>query len=551
MQVPIWRGCAHLGWTGADMVTELVVVPGDVGEVPSGRAIRRFTAQAARSRAGATLGSLLGSVYYTVVSVAIAAGCAAGVAQTMRGSLPPAPDVAPPQGLSVPALVALVLLGAAGVLVSLAGRLGPVGAGGAEAAWWLGLPVDRSGLLRPAARRIALAAAVAGALVVGLLEASLLGTGAVSIVRSAVTGGLAAAAAVLLTAVVQSLGVARRRTALAGDLLLAAAGALAAGLALAGVHVDSLPSPPWPVAAAVLVVTAGLAWLVDRRLDRIPARTLREGGSVATHAVGAVVSLDSRELGRALAVGTAAPARRHIGRLRLARGPASALVAADVALLRRSPRHVVQLVLAALLPVLATVVPQLAGVASVLVAVLAGGAVAASATAEGARNGEMAPVLDRLLPLSARAVRRLRMVVPFAAAVVWSLAVFAALARWSGTPAGWLALGLAGAPVWAAAAVRAAYRPAPDWTKPLVATPMGALPSGVAGVVARGPDLVVLCLLPTWIAILLRSAGLVLLVAQVALAAIAFAVGSSTSTESMMDRLARQMDEQSKQRGGR
>lgn len=528
-----------------------MVRPGDVGDVPSARAIRRFTAAAGRSRAGASLGSLLGDVYYAVISFAIGGAAVAGAASTLRASLPPAPDVAPPAGLSLPTLVALLLLGGAGVLVSLAGRLGPVGSGGSEATWWLPLPVDRRGLLRPAVRRVAVVAALAGAVAVALLDTALLGSSAGAAAQAAAVGGLGAAAIVLLAALAQAAGLARRRTALLGDLLLAVAGALAVGLAVAGTHLDALPSPSWAVAGAALAVAALLAWLVDRRLGAIPGRSLREGGSVTGQAVGAVVSLDSRELGRALAVGTAPPARRRIGRLRAARGPASALVVAELALLGRSSRHLVQLALAALVPVLATAVPQLANVAGVLLAVLVGGSVAASATAEGARYGEMAPVLDRLLPLSARAVRRLRMAVPSLAMLVWSLVVFAVLGRWAGTVGDWLALGVAGTPVWAAAAVRAAYRPAPDWNKPLVSTPMGALPTGLLGVVARGPDLVVLCLVPTWVAILLRSAGLGLLVVQVALAAVAVLVASSTSTESLMDRLSRQMDEDAERRAGR
>lgn len=525
-----------------------VVVPGEVGDVPAARSIRRFTAAAGRTRAGASLGELLGNLYYAVISFAISGGVAVGVAQALHTSLPPAPDVAP-SSLSLPTLAALVLLAAVGVLVSLAGRLGPVGAGGAEAAWWLGLPVERRGLLRPAVRRVALVGAVAGAVVVALLDAALLGDGPGVVARSTVAGGLVAAVVVLAAGVAQSLGLARRRVALLGDLLLAGVGLLAVALGAAGAHLAALPTPSWPVAAGAVLVVGALAWFLDRRLGAIPASSLREGGSVASQAVGAVVSLDSRELGRALSVGTAAPARRRRSRLRLARGPVSALLAADVALLRRSPRHVVQIVLAALVPVLATVVPQLSGVAGVLLTVLAGGSIAASATAEGARYGEMVPVLDRVLPLAAKTTRRLRMVVPAAVMLVWSLVVFAALGRWAGSTAGWLALAIAATPVWAAAAVRAAYRPAPDWNKPLVSTPMGALPTGVLGVVARGPDLVVLCLVPTWIAILLRSTTPGLLVVQLALSAVAVLVASSTSTESWFDRLSRVMDEQSKANG--
>jgi hypothetical protein len=132
--------------------------------------------------------------------------------------------------------------------------------------------------------------------------------------------------------------------------------------------------------------------------------------------------------------------------------------------------------------------------------------------------------------------------------LAWSLVVFAALGRWAGATGDWLALGVAATPVWAASAVRAAYRPAPDWNKPLVSTPMGALPTGVLGVIARGPDLVVLCLLPTWIAILLRSAGPALLVVQAILSLIAVLVASSTNTKSWVDRMSEAMDEAQKDR---
>lgn len=520
-----------------------VVLPGDLGDVPGARSIRRFTVAAGRARAGASAGTLLGDVYYAVISLAIGAAVAFGAADQLRVSLPPAPDVAPLAGLSLPTLVAVVLVGGVGALVSLAGRLGPVGAGGAEAAWWLNLPVDRRGLLRPAARRVPVVAALAGATAVALLDGGLLGDAGGRVARAAVAGALAGALVVLGAAVLQSVGAARRRVALVGDLLLAAAALLTVGLAIFGTHLTGLPVPPWPALAGGAAVLAGAAVLVDHRLGRMPARSLRESGSVASHAVGAMVSLDSRELGRALAAGTTAPVRRFVSRLRLVRGPATALVGADVALLRRSPRHLVQLVLAALVPALATAVPQLAGSAGMLLAVLLAGTTAASASAEGARHGEMNPSLDRLLPLPARTARRLRMVVPLVALLAWSLVVGVSLGRWAGSTGDWLALAVAGAPVWAAAAVRGAYRPAPDWGKPLVSTPMGALPTGVASVVARGPDLVVLCLLPTWIAILLGTAGIGLLVVQVVLAVIAVLVGSSTRTKSFMDWLGEQMDE--------
>lgn len=513
------------------------VSPGEVGDLPTARSIRRFTAAAGKARAGASLTSLLGDVYYAVISAAIGAAVAFGVAQQVRTSLPPAPQVAPPTSLSLPALVAVVLLAAAGVLVSLAGRLGPVGAGGAESAWWLQLPVERRGLLRPAARRLPVVGAVAGAAVVALLDAGLLGDAGGRTLRAAGAGAVVAALLVLLATVVQSSGVPRRRVALVGDVVLGLSAALAVALALAGTHLAALPVAPWPLLVVGLLAVAGLAWLVDGRLDSMPARSLREGGSVATQAMGAVVSLDSRELGRALTAGSSRPVRRWVSRFHGVRGPATALVAADLAQLRRSPRHLVQLVVAALVPWLATVVPQLANVPGVLVAVLVAGGIASSAAAEGARAGEMNPILDRMLPLGAKTVRRLRMAVPGVAMLAWSLAAFGALGRWAGDVGPWLLLAALGTPVWAAATVRAAYRPGPNWSKPLVSTPFGALPTGVTTVVSRGPDLVVLCLLPTWIALILRHVTPTFLVLQLAGAAIAFAIGSSIATGTLMDRM--------------
>ncbi|MGN8246072.1 DUF6297 family protein [Cellulomonas soli] len=514
-----------------------LVGPDEIGEVPAARSIRRFTTRAANARSGAHLGSVLSDVYYAVVTVAISIAVALGLAQQLRVSLPPAPDVVAPRGLSLPTLVVVVLVGLVGVLLSLAGRLGPIGAGGAEATWWLGLPVDRRGLLRPAARRLPVLAGLVGAVLVALLDAGLLADSPARVLQVAVTSALVASGVVLLAGLAQTVGVARRSTALVGDLVLVAAPFAAFASALASVHLVRVPTLPWPLVVALALGVVVLALLVDRRLGRVPTRTLRESGSVASQAVGAMVSLDSRELGRALSDGTARATRRRTSRLRSARGAASALVTSDLVVLRRSARHVVQIVVAALVPVLVCTVPQLASTAGVLLAVLVSGYVAQSATCEGARRAEMAPALDRLLPLGARTVRRLRMVVPAGAMALWSLVVFAAVGGWAGRTGDWLALGVASTPVWAAAAVRAAYRPAPDWGAPLVSTPMGALPSGVGSVIARGPDVVVLGLLPVWIALLLGTVTPVLLGVQAVCSMIAVLVASSTDSRGLLERM--------------
>jgi hypothetical protein len=520
--------------------------------VPGARSIRRYTAAVARRRSGAGVGEVLGDVYYAVVVAAVGVGVALGVAGALREALPHVPERALPTGISLPTVVAVVAVAVAGALLSLAGRLGPVGAGGAEATWWLGLPVDRRGLLRPAAFRLPVAAGVLAGATLALLDGGLLADhGPGHVLRLGGGAALACAALVLAAGHLQSHGVPRRATALAGDVVVAAAPVLALVAALADRRLAALPDPPgWVLAAAVVAVVA-LGWWLDTRLGRIRGRDLRESGSVATQAAGAIVSLDSRELGRALSDSAARPRRRRARRMRLVRGPVSAVVVADLTVLLRSPRHLVQLVVSALLPVVVVITPQLAGALGVVVAVLVGGYVAMLATGEGARRAEMAPVVDRLLPLSAQQVRRVRLVVPAAVMVLWSAAAFAAVGTWARDPAGWLLLGVAAAPVWAGAALRAAYRPAPNWEGPLIATPAGALPGGVAAVLARGPDVAVLGSVPVIVSVALGTVLPAVVAVQVGVSAIALAVGASTSTTTMMDRLAEASDPSAADRKGR
>ncbi|MDR3068812.1 MAG: DUF6297 family protein [Cellulomonas sp.] len=522
------------------------VAEAELGAVPAASAIRRYTRDATKQRAGASIGSLLSDVYYAVTVLAIGVAVAAGVAGQLRGSMP---EVSRGEGTDLmPTLVGVLVGALLATLVSLAGRLGPVGAGGAEAAWWLSLPVGRRSLLRSAARRLPLVAAAVGVIVLALLDGGLLDDPVGRVARAGVMGGLAAAAVVLLMSVAQTFGASRRVGALVGDLMLVAVPVALGVAAWAGVTPGRLPVPSWPVLAGAAVVVVALAWVTDARLGRIRASSLRESGSVATQAVGAVVSMDSRELGRALSDGAAPAARPWVSRLRTARGPVSALVTADLVLLRRSVRHLVQVLLAMAVPVLATVVPQLSGQVAVLIAVLIGGYGAASASAEGSRRAEMAPIVDRLLPLDPTTARRARMVVPGIVMTLWAVVVFVAIGTWLGDVPGWFVLGAAGVPAWAAAAVRAAYRPAPDWGATLVSTPFGAIPSGVGSVLARGPDVVVLGLLPTWIALVLGHATQTLMIAQAATSFIAVLVASSTSTKTFSERMLDAQKEAEKQR---
>uniref|UniRef100_UPI0013E92F2A DUF6297 family protein n=1 Tax=Cellulomonas endophytica TaxID=2494735 RepID=UPI0013E92F2A len=344
---------------------------------------------------------------------------------------------------------------------------------------------------------------------------------------------------VLAAAAAQTAGAGRRPTARAGSALLVAAPLVALAAVLADVRLSTLPAPAWPVLAGLALVVGALALLVDRRLDRLPGRSVRESGSLTSQAVGAVVSLDSRELGRVLTDGGTPARRRRWTRFRTARGPATALVTADLVVLRRSPRHLLQLAVTAAVPPLVALVPQLSGTAGTVLALVGAGLLATSATGEGARRAEMAPVLDRLLPLAAGRVRALRLVVPALVLLPWALVAFGGLGLVLGDPGPWLLLGAATTPVWAAAAVRGAYRPSPDWGGALVATPAGALPTGVASVVARGPDVVLVGLLPVLVTLLLGTVHPAAVAVQLGLGAVALRVAASTATGTLVERLER------------
>ncbi|WP_043500531.1 hypothetical protein [Georgenia sp. SUBG003] len=78
--------------------------------------------------------------------------------------------------------------------------------------------------------------------------------------------------------------------------------------------------------------------------------------------------------------------------------------------------------------------------------------------------------------------------------------------------------------MWAAGAVRAAYRPLPDFSGPLIHTPMGAFPPGMTTVFHKGPDVVVPGVIPVLVAVLVGAVSPALLAAQAVLAAVVLAV---------------------------
>lgn len=490
----------------------------------SGREMRRLTRAATEAHGGGRLGELIGEVYSILFSGAIAWLVVIGAVQTLSTQF--GPETAEAALDSSWLALAWTLIGL-GLLLSLFARLGPVSASAGQGTWWLPMPADRAGLLRPKVLVMSAVGALAG-IAIGAVTGTLLDASDTTAIVAGVLG-LGAAGMVLpaLCTIGQitmaATGSGRFQLLVrAGDTLVVLGPILSVVAVL--VHPPALPLTTALFAAAAVFAVAGAAALmwIWRRLDGIGGQELRSRGAISGHAAGSVLSLDTRELGRALTVSTLARDRRRSSSWSWVRGPVGALVTGDAVLLARSPRHVLQVIVglsAAVLPLLAGWHPGLA-VAGFLI----GGYLASLATGEGARRAEMAPVLDRQFPLSAPVVRRVRLLWPLIVMTAWTLVVMAGWGWMFGDSFGWLILGVVAAPTFAAGVLRAAYRPPPDWTRPLMPGPFGPVAPGVLSAFSRGPDIVVLCLVPLIVATLATGPTEVVIFIQLATTALALSI---------------------------
>lgn len=499
----------------ADRTSGLPPRPVAEGPGTSARELRAVVRRAGRRASGKGLGDVLGDLYTAVFAVVLAGVVLSGSRGTIgdlggvRSLDQPVGGSGVPAPLLAVAGLLLVLGGATGLLA----RLGPLALGPGPSAWWLPLPVDRRALLAPVVLRRALVAglgaAAAATCVVLWTLASRSGEGSagLGVGASAALVLLAAGAATALTAAAGLLQAARgaaRPLVLVGDAmaLLAPVLVLVVGVtgpqAVPGWLVGRWSTAPLAVCAAVAAGLAVVATVVlSRRAGRVPGASLAAAGSLGAQVAGAGMLLDTRALGRALAD----PERRprpgrgvRWTRTPLVRGPASALAAADALAVLRTPRRVVT-------PLVLAVVPAGAGAVSgdsrllVLLAVGVCGYAAATVLAEPVRLRVLLPALDAVLPLSAGAAAAAHLAVLVALTTVATGVMGAALAVLApgALPAGLVA---ATGPALAATAMRGASRPEPDWSGPVVASPMGSIPVGAVVGILRGPDLTVVALLP-------------------------------------------------------
>ena len=493
-------------------------------DLPTGRAVRRWTRNRSRHHAEAGISALLGDIYTSILSIALTASMVLPLASALApkdGSRTRSAIEGP--GLDPGWLAVLPVLAATAALVGLVTRLGPLALSAAESAWWLPLPTERRTLLRPTAYRWPAAAVLIGGFggcVVGLG----LGDQPNAVAACAVLGAGATVALVVVAGLTQTRPQLHRSLRLAADLGLVVVPVAGLVMAFGGWAPPPLTGLLWGCSGLLCVVAITLIVIWDGQLARVPGVSLRSQGAAADEALVAVLSLDPRGLGRALAARTEPSRRRRsltlfwLERVPPRRRPEAALITSDLLLFLRTPRHVVQVVLGACLPVLVLATPK-PNVAALAITLVASAYLAALATAEGARRAQVNPALDAALPLDQHEVRRFRLVFPTVVMLVWALIETALLAWRYGAPGGWLLLGLLVAPAWAAAAVRAAYRPLPDFAAPQIYTPMGGLPPGVSTIVTQGPDIALIGSVPVIVSLILGAVPTAVLLLQVVLTA--------------------------------
>jgi hypothetical protein len=492
-------------------------------ELPTGRQVRRWTRNLSRHHAEAGISGLLGDIYTAGLSIAITASMVLSLASTLApkdGSR--TRSVVEGPGLDAGWLAVLPALAATAALVGLVARLGPLALSAAESAWWLPLPVERRTLLRPTAYRWPAVAVLVGGFS-GFAVGLALGDEPPAVAGTAVLGAAIDVVLVVAAGLTQTRPQLHRSLRWTADVALASVPIAGLVLAFGGWAPPALTGLLLGGCVLTVVIAIGLIVLWDGRLADVPGVSLRSQGAAADEALVAVLSLDPRGLGRALAA-RAEPSRRGrslsmfwLAKVPRHRRPEAVLITSDLLLFLRTPRHVVQVLLAACLPVLVLATPK-PNVAALAITLVVAAYAAALATAEGARRAQVNPALDAVLPLDQHEVRRFRLVFPTVVMFFWALLETSLLAwRYEGGAFDWLLLGALVAPAWAAAAVRAAYRPLPDFSAPQIYTPMGGLPPGVSGIVTQGPDIALIGSVPLIVALILGHVPNPILLIQVIL----------------------------------
>ncbi|WP_427017131.1 DUF6297 family protein [Pseudarthrobacter sp. P1] len=524
-------------------------------DVLSAREIRTYTFRAGLVRTEGGLMELVSEGYTYVLGALVLVVMSGALVVRLRESLGLAAEPgwaasavsAGFEHLAPEQAAATLLLTLAAALLGVELSLGPIAMTVPQTSWWLPLPVHRRGFIQPGFIRSVLWPALAGAAVALVLALGLEGTTDPG--RLGLASLCAAALAVLVHALAswaQITGggawlrpVAGAVTVLAPLSLVATALYNAAGGSADLGWMVALPTG-WPLLVAsgslwplVVLAAAGmaLAW-VHARLEQISTARLRASALAASYVAGSVLSMDASELARSLGPASLSGAGPRI-RIRLVhpRGTAMAravktLLSAQLAMQLRQPARLLRALVLATLPASLASVQFLGNAVLVAVVVYFCAHAAVVSLGATARFAASNPSVDALMPLPERIVRRVHWVVPATGMVLWCGTAFVLLTMLGvGSPALVVLAVLAG-PGLGAATIRAAFRPAPDWTMPAVSTAMGPVPTGAVRSFLVGPDLTLITLLPVLICLVSGGVPSVAYPAQLLLSLLAFLWGT-------------------------
>lgn len=467
-----------------------------------------------RGRADRSLGQALSDGYVMVFSIVlIGAMIISSIVQAQKVvAVCDSDGCLAARGLLPWAAVAAVL---AATLI-LSRMFGPVVASAAEGFWLMDGPTDRRKLLAGRLVAAITLALVAGALL-GALIAALTGSPLPHVGIWALAGGLGSAGLVAFAAAEQGLDRTWLVTAVQWLIGLVAIGTLVALVAGAAGWIELGRAATVSVELAFIVAGVGLLLIVvagliaNRRLRGVRRQRLTSGGSLLSGLQGAAFALEFALI-RDILVEAKSKQRGHVKPTRGVGSGTTALIMRDVQRLWRQPIPLVTLAATVVVPYaiqalgLASLNPPIS--ALVLMAALV-------PFMNSLRVLTRTKGLQRCFPFDPAKVKTAAMVVPAVLALLWSIATLPAFMGLAG--------GVKAAPVDAAsaalvtgiagflAAVRWISAKPADYSGPIVATGVGAMPPGLMFSLLRGLDMVALVTLPVvfgwspWISLVIAA----------------------------------------------
>ena len=525
----------------------------------SAREIRQYTFKVGLSRTEGGIMELVSEAYTFVLGGLTLLTMAGAIIVGLRNSLGVghvsvlnASAVAPGfHSVTLLQASATVLLTLAAALLAVEMTVGPITMTVPQTAWWLGLPVRRRGFIQPGFLKSLVWPAAAAVVVVvpmALGMAAEPSPGRIALATLCGIGlgwllfGIAAWCQVTNSGkwVKNLVGV----VTLVAPLTLVATALYnndAGASAITGAQTAWLEYLPtsWPLLVAggamwplvmvlfALLLLAAVWW----NLERITTAQLKASAAAGAYVAGSLMSMDASELSKSLGGGASSGTSRVRLRLVFHGGTVfsrsvKTLLSTHATMALRSPVSLLRVLVLAAIPASLAAVEFLGNAVLIAVVLYLCAHFAATSLGATARFANGNPAVDMLMPLPARIVRRVHYVLPAVGMTVWAAVCFGLLlALGVGSPS-LLVLAVLAGPALGAATLRAAFRPAPDWNMPAIASASGPIPTGAVRAFLVGPDLTLISLLPVLICLISGGVPFVAFPAQLGLTLLAFAWGT-------------------------